>query len=99
MKNLIAALLLLLGCADPEQGPPPAKVLPTYTVEYGEIRMVHSEPLVGRSFLLIGNEWYTVETAAIVRQSDGRSFLTVDGQTGEIEGDDGERNTRISEHP
>lgn len=99
MKHFIAVLLLLLGCSEPD-APAPPKVLPTYTIEYGVVRMVHSEPKVGRSFVLIGNEWYQVQTssnwndsagktAAIVRQSDGKEFLTIDGTTGLI---DNERN-------
>lgn len=94
MKYLVA-LLLLLGCAEPVDPPKPI-VLPTYTVEHGEIRMAFSEPGVERSMVLVGAQWLTVKTkanwrdaqgktATIVRQSDGQSFLTVDGVTGPIE--------------
>lgn len=101
MKRYIALLATLLGCADDHVAPPPAKILPTYTVHEKTVESVISCPAVGRSLLLIDRRWVRVKThadwssaaaqkAVIVQQSDGQSFLTIDGITGPIEGDDGE---------
>lgn len=104
MKRLALIVIVAAGC-ESEIIPPQKVSLPTYTIEEHTVKLAASEPLLGRSFVYIRKEWVTVKThadwtnaagkkATIVRQSDGKKFLTIDDTTGPIEEQNGERKTR-----